>query len=66
MRNCSIPLKTMNNQMYVSTLSGTFLSMVPNLNSEDLLKTALLAVLGTLVSFSLSVLLHWLFKKPRK
>jgi hypothetical protein len=52
--------------MYVSTLSGTFLSMVPNLNSEDLLKTALLAVLGTLVSFSLSVLLHWLFKKPRK
>jgi len=42
------------------------LSIVPNLSSEDLFKTAILATVGAVVSFSISVMLKYLSKKHKK
>lgn len=49
----------------VGTTSGTLLSIVPNIFSEDILKTVILAVVGATVSFSVSLFLKWL-TKPKK
>jgi hypothetical protein len=54
------------NPTLVGTAGGTFLSMVPNLNSEDIVKTVVLATLGAVVSFSISVLLKYFSKKHKK
>jgi hypothetical protein len=54
------------NSTLVGTAGGTFLSIVPNLNSEDLIKTVILATVGAVVSFSISVLLKYLCKKHKK
>nr|WP_315248677.1 hypothetical protein [uncultured Flavobacterium sp.] len=50
----------------LSTASGTFLSILPNLNSEDVLKTVLLAVIGAVVSFTLSFVFKILSTKYRR
>jgi hypothetical protein len=44
------------------TIGGTLLSIIPNLNSSDLMKTAILAAVGALVSFTISILLKWVVK----
>ncbi|MFY0608518.1 MAG: hypothetical protein JXR10_17510 [Cyclobacteriaceae bacterium] len=44
------------------TVGGTLLSIIPNLNSADLVKTAILAAVGALVSFTISILLKWVVK----
>ncbi len=54
------------NHSLVATASGTFLSIVPNLNSEDILKTVALASIGAIVSFGISILLKILFRKTGK
>jgi hypothetical protein len=54
------------NSTLVGTAGGTFLSMLPNLNSEDVIKTVILATIGAVVSFSISVLLKYLCKKHKK
>ncbi|MBC8884011.1 hypothetical protein H9X57_13835 [Flavobacterium piscinae] len=54
------------NSTIVGTAGGTFLSIVPNLNSEDLIKTVVLAAVGAVVSFSISVMLKYLCKKHKK
>lgn len=46
----------------VGTTSGTLLSIVPNIFSEDILKTVILAIVGATVSFSVSLFLKWLTK----
>ena len=50
----------------MGTAGGTFLSVVPNLHSEDLLKTVLLAIIGAVVSFTISMLLKFFIKKHKK
>jgi len=50
----------------MGTAGGTFLSVLPNLHSEDLLKTTILAALGAIVSFIISMLLKYLIKKHKK
>ncbi|QBN20685.1 hypothetical protein E1750_17060 [Flavobacterium nackdongense] len=50
----------------MGTAGGTFLSVLPNLHSEDVLKTMLLAALGAIVSFVISMLLKYLIKKHKK
>ena len=47
------------------TVSGTALTVLVNIGSSDILKTAMLAAIGAVVSFSISVLLKRAFK-PRK
>tara|TARA_R110000868_G_scaffold14457_5_gene67386 strand:- start:37808 stop:37984 length:177 start_codon:yes stop_codon:yes gene_type:complete len=49
----------------INTAGGIFLSIVPNLHSEDILKTAVLAAIGALVSFVVSILLKFLIKKRK-
>jgi hypothetical protein len=50
----------------VGTAGGTFLSVLPNLHSEDVLKTIILATLGAIVSFTISLILKILIRKHKK
>jgi hypothetical protein len=59
-------MSSQTNSTFVGTAGGTFLSMVPNLNSEDVIKTVILATVGAVVSFSISVLLKYLSRKHKK
>jgi hypothetical protein len=54
------------NPTLIGTAGGTFLSIVPNLHSEDIFKTVLLASIGAIVSFALSMVLKFFVKKYRK
>lgn len=54
------------NPTLMGTAGGTFLSVVPNLDSEDVLKTVLLAAIGDIVSFGISLVLKFFIKKYRK
>lgn len=51
------------NSPLIGTASGTFLSVLPNLHSEDILKTIVLAILGAIVSFGITILLKKLVRK---
>jgi hypothetical protein len=57
---------TTSNPTLIGTAGGTFLSVVPNLHSEDVLKTVLLASIGAIVSFTLSMALKFFIKKHKK
>jgi hypothetical protein len=57
---------TNNNPTFVGTAGGTFLSIVPNLSSDDIVKTVVLATVGAVVSFTISLLLKSLNKKHKK
>ena len=48
------------------TAAGTLLSILPNLFSEDILKTIVLAAIGATVSFTVSLLLKWIMKFKKK
>ena len=56
---------TANNHTLMGTAGGTFLSIVPNIHSEDIAKTAILATVGAIVSFTISLLLKSLNKKHK-
>ena len=45
------------NTTKAGTVSGTLLTIFANINSDDLDKTALLAAVGALVSFSVTIAL---------
>lgn len=57
---------TSSNTTLAGTAGGTFLSIVPNIHSDDVLKTVLLAALGAVVSFIISLLLKVIIRKHRK
>ncbi len=44
------------------TVGGTLLTVVANIHREDLLKTAILAAIGAVVSFVVTVLLKWVIR----
>jgi hypothetical protein len=46
----------------LGTVSGTVLTVLANIGSQDIAKTAVLAAIGAAVSFFVSVVLKWLFK----
>lgn len=54
------------NSPLMGTASGTFLSVLPNLHSEDVVKTIVLAIIGAIVSFIISILLKKLVPKKEK
>jgi hypothetical protein len=54
------------NPALMGTAGGTFLSVLPNLHSEDVFKTVLLASIGAVVSFIVSMALKILLKKRKK
>ena len=55
-----------NNPTLVGTAGGTFLSIVPNIQSEDITRTIILASVGAVVSFTISLLLKSLNKKRKQ
>lgn len=59
-------MQAQTNPTLVGTAGGTFLSIVPNLSSDDVIKTIVLATIGAVVSFSISLLLKYLSKKHKK
>jgi mannitol-specific phosphotransferase system IIBC component len=48
------------------TAGGTLLTIFANIHSEDIVKTAMLAVIGATVSFTISLLLKWISRKMRR
>ncbi|MEP0984406.1 hypothetical protein [Ekhidna sp.] len=48
------------------TAGGTLLSVVMNIDAGDILRTVILATVGAIVSFSISVLLKWLVRSSRR
>ena len=57
---------TANNHKVMGTASGTFLSIIPNIQSADIVKTVLLAAIGTIVSFTISLVQKMIIKKHKK
>lgn len=55
-----------NTSLKAGTATGTIFSIVPNLLSEDILRTILLAVLGAVASFMVTLLLKWLTRSKKK
>ena len=55
-----------NNHTLIGTAGGTFLSVVPNIQSEDVVKTVVLATVGAVVSFTISLVLKSIIKKHKK
>jgi mannitol-specific phosphotransferase system IIBC component len=55
-----------NNPTLIGTAGGTFLSIVPNIHSEDIARTVILATVGAIVSFTISLLLKSLQKKKHR
>ncbi len=48
------------------TIGGTLLTVLANINSTDLLKTVVLAALGAIVSFGVTLLLKLLIRLLKK
>jgi hypothetical protein len=57
---------TTGNHTLTGTAGGTFLSVLPNLHSDDVLKTVVLASVGAIISFIVSMTLKYLIKKHKK
>ena len=55
-----------NSHTLMGTAGGTFLSVLPNIQSADVLKTVLLAAIGAIVSFTISLVLKSIIKKHKK
>ena len=48
------------------TAAGTLLTILANIHSEDLVKTGILAAVGAMVSFCVTILLKALVKRFKK
>jgi hypothetical protein len=55
-----------NNHLIIGTAGGTFLSVIPNIQSADIVKTVVLATAGAIVSFTISLILKRIIKKHKK
>lgn len=55
-----------NNETAVGTVGGTLLSIVPNIQSADVVKTIVLATVGAIVSFTVSLILKCVIRRHRK
>ena len=62
------PMASLDNtlSLKVGTAGGTLLSIVPNITSVDVLRTIILAIIGAIVSFFVTLLLKWLTKSKEK
>ncbi len=54
------------NNTKAGTVGGTLLTILANINSQDLLKTAILAAVGAFVSFSATLLFKFLLNLFKK
>ncbi|MEX2484561.1 MAG: hypothetical protein WED10_08375 [Brumimicrobium sp.] len=54
---------TGDNTTIIGTISGTLLSVGVTLDTQDYLKTIVLAAVGAAVSFVVSVVLKWVWRR---
>ena len=47
----------------MGTVGGTLLAVIVNLNSQDISKTVVLGAIGACVSFTVTMLLKYLYRK---
>lgn len=47
----------------IGTVGGTLLTLITNIDTGDILKTAVLSCVGAVVSFAVSVGLKWVVKR---
>jgi mannitol-specific phosphotransferase system IIBC component len=52
--------------MKAGTLGGTLLVIVIQIQKGELIKTAILASIGAVVSFGVTTVLRWVMKKVRR
>ena len=55
-----------NNHTFYGTIGGTLFSLVASVQSADILKTIVLATIGAIASFMVSLLLKRLTRKRKK
>lgn len=55
-----------NHNLIAGVVGGTFFSSVMNIGVEDIITTSILAIVGAVVSFFVSVFLKYLFEKLKK
>jgi hypothetical protein len=66
------PIDTMENEFHIDngtkagTAAGTLLTIIFNIHIHDILKTVVLAAIGAIVSFGVSLALKYLVKKFKK
>ncbi|TNE76676.1 MAG: hypothetical protein EP333_02210 [Bacteroidetes bacterium] len=48
------------------TVTGTVFTVAANIDSQDYIKTVVLAMVGAAVSFAVSLVLKWLWQKLSK
>jgi mannitol-specific phosphotransferase system IIBC component len=48
------------------TIGGTLLTIIMNIDAADLLRTAMLATVGAVVSFTISLFLKWFVKAMKR
>ena len=60
-----LPEPNHDGQVYAGTCGGMFLSIFSNMFVEDLVRRVILAVVGAVVSFGVSLVLKRLIKNPR-
>lgn len=48
------------------TIGGTLLTIVANIRSEDLVKTGILAAVGAVVSFGVTMFLKFLIRRSKR
>lgn len=58
-------LKRMDHNTKASFLGGLFLSSIVHIGVEDIITTIVLAIVGAVVSFFVSVVLKWLHNKVK-
>ena len=54
------------NSTKAGTASGTLLTIFGNINSSDIVKTVILAAIGAVVSFCVTLFLKFLIKQLKK
>ncbi|MDB3907435.1 hypothetical protein N9355_08175 [Crocinitomicaceae bacterium] len=47
----------------IGTVTGTVFTVAANIDSHDYTKTVILAAVGAIASFAMSLLLKWIWKK---
>lgn len=52
--------------LLLDTVFGTVLTVMMNISSDDIVKTVVLAALGAVVSFSVSLFMKWLIEKWKR
>ena len=54
------------NDTIAGTVGGTILSVIPNLDTADVLRTLILAAVGAAASFLATQFLKWILKRIKK